>query len=54
MQANTVVGYVAAAAAAGGLPTDWERLFAEVGLTEELAAAIRTGKLPLQQLLPSS
>jgi len=41
-QAGTVVGYVAAAAASG-LPTDWPRLAAEVGLTEELATAIRAG-----------
>ena len=32
-----------AAAAAWGLPTDWERLAAEVGLTQELADAIRAG-----------
>ena len=37
-----MVGYVAAAAASG-LPTDWERLAAEVGLTQELANAIRAG-----------
>lgn len=37
-----MVGYVAAAAASG-LPTDWERLAAEVGLTQELADAIRAG-----------
>ncbi|KAK9836017.1 hypothetical protein WJX81_006493 [Elliptochloris bilobata] len=42
IQATTVVGYVATAAASG-LPTDWERLAAEVGLTEELASAVRAG-----------
>lgn len=42
LQVTTVVGYVAAAAASG-LPTDWERLAAEVGLTQELANAIRAG-----------